>query len=52
MIFGNAGVKRIDSHKNLELILDSKLTFKKHLDEKIAKANKGIGIIRLLTYIL
>ena len=50
--FGNAGIKRVDSHKYLGLILDSKLTFNKHLDDKIAKANKGIGIIhRLYCYL-
>ena len=37
-----------DSHKHLGMILDSKLNFKKHLSEKISKANKGIGIIRRL----
>ena len=36
----------------LVLILDSKLSFNKHLDEKIAKANKGIGIIRRLYHYL
>ena len=35
--FGNAGLRPVDSHKHLGLILDSKLTFNKHLDEKIAK---------------
>ena len=30
------------------LILDSKLRFSKHLEEKISIANKGIGIIRRL----
>ena len=37
-----------DSHKHLGMILDSKLSLKKHLSEKISKANKGIGIIRRL----
>ena len=50
--FGNVDVKCVDSHKHLGLILDSKLTFNKHLDEKIAKANKGIGIIRRLYHYL
>ena len=39
--FDNAGVKLVDSHKQLGLILDSKLTFNKHLDEKIAKENRN-----------
>ena len=30
------------------MILDSKLNFKCHLNEKISKANKGIGIIKRL----
>ena len=32
--------------------LDEKLNFNHHINEKIAKANKGIGIICKLAYIL
>jgi hypothetical protein len=48
IVFNNANVKAVDSHKHLGLILDTKLNFNKHIDEKISKANKGIGIIRRL----
>ena len=32
--------------------LDEKLNFNHHLEEKITKANKGIGLIRKLAHIL
>ena len=32
--------------------LDEKLNFNTHIKEKIAKANKGIGIIRRLAHVL
>ena len=32
--FASAGVKRVDSHKYLGLILDSKVTFNKHRKSK------------------
>ena len=44
----NDNILTPDSHKHLGMIMDSKLHFKNHLSEKISKANKGIGIIRLL----
>ena len=33
-------------HKHLGLTLDTKLTFASHIDEKLKKASKGIGIIK------
>ena len=36
--------------KHLGLYLDEKLNFSLHINIKISKANKGTGIIRLLTY--
>ena len=36
-------------HKHLGTILDCKLLFTKHISEKVAKARKGIGIIRHLS---
>ena len=38
--------------KHLGLILDSSLSFKKHLNEKIIKAKKNIGIIKQLSIFL
>ena len=39
-------IKRVNEHKHLGLTLDSKLSFISHVDEKIAKANRGIGFLR------
>ena len=48
LMFNNNVISSTDSHKHLGMILDSKLSFIKHLKEKISIANKGIGIIRRL----
>ena len=48
LMFNNNVISSTDSHKHLGMILDSKLSFIKHLKEKISKANKVIGIIRRL----
>ena len=44
--FNNIEVKRVSDHKHLGLTLDSKLSFAKHISEKISTARKGIGIIK------
>ena len=46
--FNNFEVKRVEDHKHLGLILDSRLSFVKHINEKIASARKGIGVIKHL----
>ena len=46
--FNSIEVKRVNDHKHLGLILDSKLSFAKHISEKISTARKGIGIIKHL----
>ena len=46
LIFNGRQVKRVSQHKHLGLTLDSKLTFSDHLNTKISKARKGIGIIK------
>ena len=51
LIFNNNIISRVDSHKHLGMILDSKLRFNYHLKEKISIANKGIGTIRRLSQI-
>ena len=39
----------VEEHKHLGLILDNKLSFVNHLNEKLAQARKGIGIIRYMS---
>ena len=47
--FNNIEVKRVYDHKHLGLNLDPKLSFIKHISEKIGIARKGIGIIKNLS---
>ena len=52
LCFNNTPVATASFQKHLGLILDEKLIFGHHLNEKISKANKGIGLIRrLYTYL-
>ena len=46
LTFNNIPVKRVLDTKHLGLILDSKINFKKHIDDKLGKANKGIGVMK------
>ena len=46
LYFKNSIVKRVESHKHLGLLLDSKLNFSKHIAEKIKVSRKWIGIIK------
>ena len=46
LIFNGIIVKNVSDQKPLGLILDSGLTFKKHIDEKIGKAKKNLGLIK------
>ena len=46
--FNNNEVKSVDEHKHLGLLLDPKLSFLKHITEKVGIARKGIGIIKHL----
>ena len=50
--YADADVQLVDNHKHLGLTFDSKLSFSAHIDEKIIKANQGIGLIRRLYYYL
>ena len=45
-------VKTVNDHKHLGLILDKKLSFVSHINEKISKANKGLCIIKSLSRFL
>ena len=52
LIFNGTVVKKVNEQNHLCLILDSGLSFKKHLDEKIIKAKKNIAIIKHLSNVL
>ena len=52
MYFSEAPVAHTTCHKHLGMHLDEKLSFNNHLKEKIANANKGIGLIHKLAHIL
>ena len=49
LYFNGSLVKIVSNHKHLGLILDSNLSFSYHIDEKIATAKRGIGIIKHLS---
>ena len=50
--FNTVPVARRSCQKHLGLCLDEKLNFSQHINIKISKANKGIGIIKRLSHIL
>ena len=52
LTFNGTIVAKVNEQKHLGLILDSKLSFEKHLNEKIIKAKKNIGIIKHLSKFL
>ena len=47
--FNNNVAKKYPHHKHLEIVLDSKLDSKFHVDQKSKKCNKLIGLIRRLS---
>ena len=49
LLFNGDEVAKVDDQKHLGLILDPKLSFQKHLNEKISKAKANIGIIKHLS---
>ena len=52
IMFNGTVVAKMNEYKHLGLILDSSLSFKKHLNEKIIKAKKNLGIIKHLSIFL
>ena len=52
MQFNSTNVHIPDSQKHLGLILDSKLNFNEHIESKITKCNKIIGLMKKLSLIL
>ena len=49
LTFNGNQIQRCSSQTHLGLILDNKLDFNKHLDEKINKSNKIIGMMKKLS---
>ena len=52
LFFNDFEVKQVNDHKHLGLILDSQLTFANHINEKLKKARKGVGVIKYLSSFL
>ena len=50
--FNNNDIQSANSQKHLRLVLDSKLDFNEHVNNKINKCNKSIGIIKKLSLTL
>ena len=50
IMFNGTVVAKMNEQKHLGLILDSNLSFKKHINEKIIKAKKNLGIIKVVLH--
>lgn len=49
ILFNNIPMKKVDEHKHLRIILDSKLAFSAHIKSAISKTRKGIGLLKYLS---
>ena len=49
ILFGGVPVARVEEHKHLGVILDSKLSFASHIQTAITKSRQGIGMIKYLS---
>ena len=52
LFFNESVVPKVKEQKHLGLTLDSKLSFERHVNEKIIEAKYGIGIIKYLSKFL
>ena len=52
LVFNNNNVMQVASRKHLGIILDTRLSFQKHLETVLCKINKTIGLIRKLQNLL
>ena len=50
--FNNDGISKCPHQKHLGIVLDSKLNFSAHVDQKIKKCNRVIGLTRQLSVTL
>ena len=44
--FNDTPVEKVNEHKHLGLVLDSKLSFSAHVNAAINKSRKGIGLLK------
>ena len=49
LVFNGVPVGRETSNKHLGVILDDRLTFRKHIKEQITKAKKGLALMKFLS---
>ena len=49
LFFNGIPVKRENNTKHLGVTLDERLNFRKHIEEKIKKANQGLGLLKFLS---
>ena len=49
LFFNGTIVDKVNEHKHLGLTLDSKLTFSKHINDKINKSRKLLGVLKFLS---
>ena len=49
IFFSDVTVMKVDEHKHLGVVLDSRLTFSSHIQSAINKARRGIGMLRFLS---
>ena len=47
--FNNVPVAKVDEHKHLGMILDSKMSFASHIQAVTLKCRRGIGMIKFLS---
>ena len=47
--FNNNNISKCPHQKHLVIVLDSKLNFNAHVDQKINECNRAIGLIRRLS---
>ena len=49
ILFNDIPVKKVQEHKHLGVILDTKLSFSAHIKAVISKTRKGIGMLKYLS---